>query len=87
MSQLISYPIFIIFAPICREIFTLSFEMVILDKKTDLFNFNVNGILQSLTVTFCISTNLLKDSLIDLYILSEDTLIIQGGSAKANVDL
>ena len=33
---LISYPIFIIFAPICREIFTLSFEiMVILDWSLD----------------------------------------------------
>ena len=40
---LISYPICIIFAPICREIFTLSFEiMIILDwtspLKTDLLN-------------------------------------------------
>ena len=34
---LISYPIFIIFAPICREIFTLSFEiMVILDWTSPL---------------------------------------------------
>ena len=28
---LISYPIFIIFEPICREIFTLSFEIIKLD--------------------------------------------------------
>ena len=36
---LISYPIFIIFAPICREIFTLSFEiMVILDWTSPLIN-------------------------------------------------
>ena len=36
-SFLISYPIFIIFAPICREIFTLSFEiMVILDWTSPL---------------------------------------------------
>ena len=34
---LISYPIFIIFAPICREIFTFSFEiMVILDWTSPL---------------------------------------------------
>ena len=34
---LISYPIFIMFAPICREIFTLSFEiMVILDWTSPL---------------------------------------------------
>ena len=34
---LISYPIFIIFAPICREIFMLSFEiMVILDRTSPL---------------------------------------------------
>ena len=34
---LISYPIYIIFAPICREIFTLSFEiMVILDWTSPL---------------------------------------------------
>ena len=34
---LISYPIFIIFAPICREIFMLSFEMmVILDWTSPL---------------------------------------------------
>ena len=34
---LISYPIFIIFAPICRDIFTLSFEiMVILDWTSPL---------------------------------------------------
>ena len=34
---LISYPIFIIFEPICREIFTLSFEiMVILDWTSPL---------------------------------------------------
>ena len=36
-SFLISYPIFIIFAPICREIFTLSFKiMVILDWTSPL---------------------------------------------------
>ena len=34
---LISYPIFIIFAPICGEIFTLSFEiMLILDWTSPL---------------------------------------------------
>ena len=37
LNFLISYPIFIIFAPICREIFTLSFEiMVILDWTSPL---------------------------------------------------
>ena len=37
---LISYPIFIIFAPICREIFILSFEfMVILDWTSPLRSF------------------------------------------------
>ena len=37
MSQLPYYPFFIIFAPICREMFTLSFEiMVILDWTSPL---------------------------------------------------
>ena len=41
---LISYPIFIIFAPICREIFTLSFEiMVILDWTSPLMNILKSG--------------------------------------------
>ena len=40
----ISYPIFIIFAPICRGIFTLSFEiMLILDWTSPLIFFRVLG--------------------------------------------
>ena len=35
---LISYPIFIIFAPICGEIFTLSFEIMLILDRTSLFN-------------------------------------------------
>ena len=36
---LISYPIFIIFAPICGEIFTLSFEIMLILDWTSPLNF------------------------------------------------
>ena len=50
---LISYPIFIIFAPICREIFMLSFEiMVILDWTSPLRRYSY-GSKTVIAILFC----------------------------------